>query len=137
MTCRLRDRPLTQFSRRRWFLGADLQNRLHGVGAIEGRPAGEQLVEMAPQGIDVHGRANAGVAIRLLRGHVLRRTQDVAGDGCELSCSVKRGQAEVADLGPPIAPGSPPKGVPAHSPASASRDIAGLQIAVDDAAARA
>ena len=56
-----------------------LVQRVQDGGALERRPAGQQLVEDGPQGIDVGRRAGSVArAAGLLRGHVAGRAHDGA-----------------------------------------------------------
>ena len=58
--------------------------RVQGVGPLERRPTRQRLVQDRPQSVDVGGRADRRrwlSAPGLLRRHVARRAQDLAGSG--------------------------------------------------------
>ena len=82
---------------------ADLLHRLQGAGRHERHLAGQALVEQDAQGVDVRGGADPlRLARGLLRGHVARRAQRLAGarrvPGQTVLVLQELGQAEVADL---------------------------------------
>src|SRR5438093_1556468 len=62
--------------------GTNQVERFQGGLAAEGGPAGEQLVENRPEGVDVRPWADGlGPAGRLLGGHVTGRAEDRPGPG--------------------------------------------------------
>ena len=90
----------------------DAERRL----ALEGDPARDHLEEHRPQGVDV-GPAVDVAAVRLLRGHVLRRPDDDPGAG-DAAGVERAGDAEVHDLGVAVL---------------VDHDVLRLEVAVDDA----
>ncbi len=97
----------------------DLLERLQQRGGLERRPAGQQLVQDRAQRIHVRGRSDVpGVAPGLLGRHVAGRAQHRIGLRQPRLDVQRLGQPEVGDLG---------RAVDLH------QDIAGLQVAMDDA----
>ena len=103
--------------RRQWWRVDVLRDHAHRIVAQEGRPARQHLIDHAAQGVEVAAR------IRLPSEGLLRRH---VGDRAEHHAFHRQpraiesdGEAEVAELGGAVL-GEP--------------DVAGLEIAVDDAA---
>jgi hypothetical protein len=93
-------RPRLQLAHRGRLLAHHLQDRVQGRGRLEGRPAGQALVQDGAQGVHVGRRAHAlAVPAGLLRRHVRGRAQDGAGGGQPGAHLDALGQAEVGDLG--------------------------------------
>ena len=108
---------LVQARRRRCLLAHVLVGHRDRAVADEGWPAGEQLVELAPGGVDV-GAGVDRLTAGLLGGEVLRRPHD----RCGLGHRVRRvgdgaGDAEVHHL---------------HVAGRGEHHVAGLDVAVDD-----
>ena len=102
----------------RHLLEDDLEQDGHEVLALEGRLAGEALVEDAAEREDVRARVDVRSAVRLLRRHVRGRADHGAARRGPLRVG-ERGQAEVDDLGLP-------------QRAAGEEDVARLEIAVHD-----
>ena len=86
------------------------QQGLHGGGPPEGGPAGQQLVQNRPQGVNVgRGTEVVGLATRLFRSHVPGRPQDLVGRGQSIGRFQPPHQPEIDNLGsggqPPAQPG--------------------------------
>ena len=95
---------------------ADLAEERQDIVARERRPAGEALVEDHPQAVHVDRDGQVLAAGGLLRGHVLRRAQHLAGLGDRaLAGRQPLRQAEVGDQPRPL-------GIDQH--------VRGLQVAV-------
>ncbi len=109
-----------QLPERDRLLGADLHQGLHRVGGLEGRPAGQEVVEHGSQRVDVRRRADPlELCPRLLRRHVTGRAEDLAG-GREMGLVVcLDGQAEVGHARPSL---------------PVQEDVGRLEIPVDHAA---
>lgn len=90
-----------------------------GVVEVERRYAGGDLVEHAPERVQVAALVDLGAA-DLLRGHVVRGAHGDAGagqPGGEADVVAEAGYAEVADL---------------HRAVAEAHDVGGFQVAVDD-----
>ena len=97
----------------------DLLDGIHRRDALEGRTAGEHLVEHRAQGVDIGGRSGQfGITAGLLGRHVAWRSHDLAGVGLAFVSLEPLGQAEIGDLGNAVA---------------AEEDVGGLEVAVHDA----
>ena len=87
--------------------------RRHERGA-----AGQEFVEVRPQGVDVGGGADVlGPAVGLLGGHVVGRAEDRLGPGQARVLFEGLGQAEVGNLG---------------LAGQGHEDVGGLEVAMDD-----
>jgi hypothetical protein len=104
---------------RRWFLVDDLGGDGHQAVAAEGALAREHLVQHDAGGEEVAAAVDL-LAARLLGRHVLRRAQHRAHLGVRRTAVVHVGDAEVGDL----------DGLPVLQ----EHDVAGLDVAVHDAA---
>ena len=112
-------RQLRHQPRRRHRLAPlDLLQGLQRRGGPERRPAGQQLVEDRPQGVDVRRRARLpGLTAGLLGGHVAGRAHDQVGPRQGRLAVQHLGQAEVGDLGRAV---------------GRQQDVGRLQVAVHD-----
>ena len=104
-------------SRRRWHVVHHLVDHLRDRPALERRLAGQHLVGHDRERVHV-GAAGHGLARDLLRRHVRRRAQDLAGGGHHRGLDA--GHAEVHQL---------------RLPVGLDHDVGGLDVAVDDAGA--
>ena len=103
---------------RRWRLDvSDLAEQLLPIGAVEGRPRREQLVEGRPQRVDVGPRVEDPPAGRLFGTHVAQGAEQVAAER-EVAGTLEAGQAEVGD--PEMA-------------AAVDQQVAGLDVTMQDA----